>query len=206
VRALVGAPADSVFAAEAVFAENAKRVQGVTRSSNLVSVTMLYLDPRVRGTRWPAMDTASQDPRLAAVAALARGDTAAFKQRLGALDSLSGNTPDVADGSFALASALLHLTIRDTASALAVLRRFRDVTWRTTGILDPLGPGFGRTGMIWPRILLLLGDLEAASGDAARAIDAYRRFVELWQGADPENQPTVVRVREALQRLGASPG
>ena len=205
VRALIGAPADSVFAAEAEFARRAAGVQGVGRAANLVSVTLLYLDPRQRGTRWPAVDTAAQDPRLVVVADLARGDTAAFKRRLAGLDSLGRQGQD-GDGSVSLFLALMHLTVRDSVSALRVLGQFRDSWWSTTAMLDQIGPGFGRSGMLWPRILLQLGDLEAAIGDKSKAIDAYRRFVDLWQDADPENLPTVDRAREALRRLGASPG
>jgi DNA-binding SARP family transcriptional activator/tetratricopeptide (TPR) repeat protein len=49
-------------------------------------------------------------------------------------------------------------------------------------------------------VLERLGQLHETRGDRARAAAHYRRFVELWQDADPDLQP---RVREARRRLAA---
>lgn len=46
-----------------------------------------------------------------------------------------------------------------------------------------------------------LGELYEAKGDRAKAMDQYSRFLELWQDADPELQPTVRAVRERLAKL-----
>jgi hypothetical protein len=72
-------------------------------------------------------------------------------------------------------------------------------------MLDPLGGGFARTGMLWPRTYLLLGDLEAAIGDKEAARRDYRTFLEYWQDADPEFRSEVDRARAALQALGGLP-
>jgi tRNA A-37 threonylcarbamoyl transferase component Bud32/tetratricopeptide (TPR) repeat protein len=45
-----------------------------------------------------------------------------------------------------------------------------------------------------------LGELYEAKGDLAKAAEHYARFIELWEKADPELQPTV---REARARLAA---
>jgi tetratricopeptide (TPR) repeat protein len=45
-----------------------------------------------------------------------------------------------------------------------------------------------------------LGELYDAKGNAAKAVEHYQRFVDLWKDADPELQPTV---REAKARLEA---
>jgi tetratricopeptide (TPR) repeat protein len=50
------------------------------------------------------------------------------------------------------------------------------------------------------------GELYEAKGDRAKAIDRYRRFVDLWKDADPELQPGVREVRARLARLSTEPG
>jgi DNA-binding SARP family transcriptional activator len=42
-------------------------------------------------------------------------------------------------------------------------------------------------------------------GDSARAVAHYRRFVELWQEADPELQPMVAAARHRIASLGGEP-
>jgi tetratricopeptide (TPR) repeat protein len=50
------------------------------------------------------------------------------------------------------------------------------------------------------------GELYEARGDRAKAAERYRRFVDLWKGADPELQPGVREIRARLARLSAEPG
>jgi hypothetical protein len=40
-----------------------------------------------------------------------------------------------------------------------------------------------------------------ALGDTTAARQYYERFIELWNGADPELQPLVVEAREAFGRV-----
>jgi tetratricopeptide (TPR) repeat protein len=53
-----------------------------------------------------------------------------------------------------------------------------------------------------------LGPLYEEAGESDKAIDAYTRFAEAWEDADPELQPRVDAAREAVARLraGASGG
>ena len=201
-RAVLGAPEDSLWSAEAVFAGNLATAQGKARAASVIAASLLFVDPRVRGSRWPVSDTASSDPRIATVSWLALGDTARFRRRLAGLDSTIVQGRDAPDDGMALLLALLHLVIRDSTQALAKLQTFATTSWARTSLLDQLGQGFVRAGMLWPRSFLLLGDLEAAIGDPQRARNAYRFFLELWSSADPENQSVVERARAALQRLG----
>ncbi|MCG6988719.1 MAG: hypothetical protein LJF06_11135 [Gemmatimonadetes bacterium] len=56
-----------------------------------------------------------------------------------------------------------------------------------------------------PSALERLGELHEAAGHASQAADYYRRFAELWAGADPALQPRVEAARrkaEALSREG----
>ncbi|MFN2316878.1 MAG: BTAD domain-containing putative transcriptional regulator [Gemmatimonadales bacterium] len=46
-----------------------------------------------------------------------------------------------------------------------------------------------------------LGELHEASGDRARALHYYARFMEQWRGADPELQPGVTEVRRRIEAL-----
>jgi len=48
-----------------------------------------------------------------------------------------------------------------------------------------------------------LGELYEERGDVVKARDYYGRFVDLWQGADPELQPVVRDVRQRLVKLTA---
>src|SRR5262249_20867321 len=105
------------------------------------------------------------------------------------------------DMGVTLLSANAHLLLGDSAVALQRLERFRDTTWARTPILAQVS-GFTFSGFVWARSFLLLGDLAAARGQRAEAADAYRRFIGMWQPADPEAQPIVERARAALARLG----
>lgn len=51
------------------------------------------------------------------------------------------------------------------------------------------------------RILQRLGELHAAKGNRAKAIEYYGRFVELWRNADPELQPQVAAARRRIGSL-----
>ncbi len=46
-----------------------------------------------------------------------------------------------------------------------------------------------------------LGELYEARGDAPRALEHYRAFLELWKRADPDLQPKVAEVRARIERL-----
>ena len=81
------------------------------------------------------------------------------------------------------------------------LRRFQSVTWQRSPMLDQVSNGFTYSGMLWPRTFLLLGDLEAASGNRQAALRAYQTFLGMWESGDAEVQPIVKRAREAIARL-----
>jgi eukaryotic-like serine/threonine-protein kinase len=59
---------------------------------------------------------------------------------------------------------------------------------------------FAPSLVILPAGLEAMGRLSEELGDRGAAVDAYRRFVELWSNADPELQP---RVEAARRRLAA---
>jgi tetratricopeptide (TPR) repeat protein/TolB-like protein len=204
VRALAGAPVDSLFTIEQVYAASILQFVGASRVSGLLLPTLAWVDFRDRGARWPAaLDTASTDPRLQLVAVVAAGDTARVRRTVARFDSTAESQQDEPEDGASLLSANAHLLVSDSAAALARLRRFRDATWYRTPILSSMATGLAFSGMIWARSFLLLGDLAAAQGQRAEAADAYRRFIGMWQHADPEAQPLVQRARDALARLGS---
>ena len=203
LRALAGLPVDSLFARERTFAESMTQFVGAGRATGLLLPTLAWVDFPARGSHWPAgLDTASNDPRLQLVAVVAGGDTARIRRTLVRYDSTNDAQTDEPDMGLSLLSANTHLLLRDSAAALQRMLRFRDVGWRRTPMLVPMAGGLSIAGVIWPRSFLLLGDLAAAQGRRADAVDAYRRFIGMWQHADPDAQPLVQRARDALARLG----
>ena len=61
--------------------------------------------------------------------------------------------------------------------------------------VDQLDPVF------LPGVHRRLGELYEAKGDAPKAADHYRAFIELWKNADPEMQPVVAEARRRLEKL-----
>ncbi len=202
-RALPGLPVDSLFSVEQSFVRYMTPRGSASRALELLLPTLAWVDFQSRGAEWPAgLDTMGTDPRLRLVAVVATGDTARARRALVRYDSTTNAEADEPDYGFTLLSANTHLLLGDSASALLRLRRFRDLTWRRTPMAVRMATGWSYSGLIWARSFLLLGDLAAAQGQRAEAADAYRRFVGMWQHADPEALPLVQRARDALARLG----
>jgi len=202
MHSTLGLPADSLLEAEALFSRNIAAGQGVARAAGAASVTVLFFDPRNRAGRWPVLDSASGDPRMQLISVLAAGDSVRSRRALARYDSMAASLRDEPDNGVALVGALGHLFLADSAGALALLRAFRDVTFAHTSLLDPVAGGFAFAGMLWPRSFLLLGELEEAAGNRPAAIDAYRRFLGMWEKGEPVVQPVVERARAALARIG----
>ena len=203
-RAVLGVPDDSLFLRE----DSVKSLLASANQSNAVAIrvfsnTMIYaMQRRTSPAMWPATDTANADSRIALVSLLAMGDTARFRRALAGFDSSLATRREQPDQGEAFVSAEAHLLLRDSAGALATLRAFRDVTWRMTPIPGNLGNGLGQVGMLWPRMFLMLGDLEASAGNSAAAATAYRRVIGWWDHGDPVVQPAVEHARAGLARVG----
>lgn len=61
--------------------------------------------------------------------------------------------------------------------------------------------GWDRAGWYQPRSLERLGQLHEEQGNIQKAAEYYKRFIQLWEEADPQLQPRVEAVRETLQQL-----
>jgi len=202
LRSFIGLQADSLLDAEKRLSDAVVGTQGIARATIVTSSTIVFVDPRTREGRWPALDSASSDPRVVLMSVLAVADSGRARQALARFDSMAVTQQDEPDNGMAMVGALGHLLVADTAGALARLRHFRDVTWFQSPALDQVVAGFAFEGMLWPRTFLLLGDLAAARGQKEEAARAYRQFLGMWEHGDPEVQPQVQRAREALARLG----
>ena len=86
-------------------------------------------------------------------------------------------------------------------SAIAMLERYITTpSWSRLGF--PLGRfTFEGDGLFLAAAYKRLGELYDETGDRAKAVSYYTRFVELWNGADPELQSRVRDVRARLVRL-----
>jgi tetratricopeptide (TPR) repeat protein len=82
-------------------------------------------------------------------------------------------------------------------SALATYERYLDATSIAQAFTDP-----GSLAAILER----LGEMYDERGDWEKAAEYYARFVELWQGADPELQPRVEAAQQRLDEIFAERG
>jgi tetratricopeptide (TPR) repeat protein len=143
----------------------------------------------------PRRDTSRSVSHLLAV-----GDTAGARRALARIDSsVAPPNAIMSVGEHTLWSAQQHLTLGDTAGALARLddiervlnsRQLRFAVSR----LDGGRPWLGRAWM-------LAGDIAAARGQTAEAKRMYSRVVGLWGGGDPEVRPVVDQARGKLDSL-----
>jgi tetratricopeptide (TPR) repeat protein len=76
-------------------------------------------------------------------------------------------------------------------SAIAHMSRYADSPDRVLGVDQTWLAGSHKR----------LGELYEAKGDAAKAAEHYRKFINLWDKADPELQPQVAAARAKLAKL-----
>src|SRR5262249_37230453 len=144
---------------------------------------------RLPRTEWPAFVLASPDPRAAPIIAVAKHDTARMRAAIRALDSAAaGITGATVVGQAAIA-ADIALIVGDSTGALRRARVMLDSLMPPVSFSEALGS----IGMLWPRMMLLRADLASALGFPEEARAWYKRFIDLWSGADPEFQPLVQR-------------
>ena len=93
----------------------------------------------------------------------------------------------------------LHLRRAQAHAQLGQLDSAR--TWLATVVADPR---FGSEGQLaWIQALIEIGAIEERLGRNEEAIASYRRFLEHWNGADP-NLPDVAMARSRLAALLAT--
>jgi hypothetical protein len=79
-------------------------------------------------------------------------------------------------------------------SALAQWEVYKRTPW---GSRPRTGPDFSVRAVT----IEAVGKMYEQRGDTARAVEAFRDFVERWKNADPELQPRVVEARKRLEAL-----
>jgi hypothetical protein len=154
---------------------------------------------------WPRLDSLPADLCLRPAAALARGDTSALRRAARALDSASRATFAGLSGDRCgfVVAADAYLALRDSVNARRVVVWALDTALATAPITFPVEPGYP-FGLLFPRIMLLRADLEAAMGSPEGARLWYRRVLDLWAPADAELQPLLDRVRRSYAAVGGS--
>jgi tetratricopeptide (TPR) repeat protein len=197
MRALLGAPVDSIEARETRFGAPSVAMQMMMRDMpgtlNDGQLTLAY-GLRLPRKSWPQVD--STDIRLRSAFALSRGDTALLRRTARSLDSsaaaiaLRGGLEDGRTIMVADAFVLLG----DSLSALKSFRRMLDTTMFASRLAAPVsGSFFLQVGLVYPRAMLLRADLAATLGFKDEARKWYDRFAKLWSEADAEFQPLVAR-------------
>lgn len=202
VRIVLGGGDAVVAAAERAYVDSLRTTPAWDdgRPTRMPSYLFALRMPRT----WPP--TAYPSPnehRGSIVAAVARGDTARLRSEAKWMDSVILSRPGaVSDSGNAVILADAYLILHDSASALRVARRALDSTWTQTPLAStPVFNGLPVL-VVWPRMALLRGELEAAIGDKTAAREWYRRFLDLFSGADREFEPMVSRARQGLASLG----
>jgi hypothetical protein len=174
---------------------------------------------------WLAADTARADPQPLAWLA-ERADTAGLRRYLARAERPGAGDDDGRAAGARLARAYVVLAARDTAGALALLRRGGPHDCPTTCLANDLLHArlLARTGATAEARALLAGGTPAAwraapgafdvlwllerarlaerAGDAARAAADYRSVAGLWATADAALQPYAAEARAGLRRTG----
>ena len=94
-----------------------------------------------------------------------------------------------------------YLMLGDSAAALNMTRFFLDRAMPSSLLLSTIGNVAPASGALWPRMMLKRADLAAVMGSRDEARIWYARLSDLWDQADPELQPTLMRIRRALATL-----
>ena len=204
IRAALGGPVhDSLPVLEAQLFERVRAARGLSAAMANVQPT-LFFSLRMPRPAWPALDTATRDPRFRPAVALARGDTAAVRR---AADTLEARLRAIvaagsADTVYGVIASEAYLAVADTTAALRVVRFAIDSAAPLASYFPLNSQGFTAAAFA-PRLMLLRADLAAARGHRDEARLWYDRFLDVWSTAVPELQPVVERARQARARLGA---
>jgi len=151
------------------------------------------------GVRSPSEAVQRSAWRDRALARLWSGDTAGARARLRVSDGLLLAATEERHPLRWLASALAHVALGDTTTALARLEEMERTWRRIFGYWE--NAAFPQPGWVLGRAWLLTADLRRARGQRDEAVRLYRRVVDLWSRGDVEVQPFVARAREALATL-----
>lgn len=200
VRTLLGAPQDSLAHYERSMFDLLRAPRGAAGATRAIPTLGIALNmPR---DPWPSIDTTVRDLKTAPAIALMLGDTTRLRAAARALDSTLRAQTAVggADTGWSVVGAQAYLALRDTASALSILRFGLDTASATSPYFALGQQGAGAANFA-PLMLVTRADLAAATGARDEARMYYRRFLDAFSKASPEMQPVVERARKALAAL-----
>lgn len=204
LRSVFADPTDSLAAMERQTFDQISAQRGALVATNAIAGSLIY-GLRMPRSSWPVIDTTSRDPRMRLASAASRGDTAGIRAAARRLDSLVtvAIVTGGVDSSFSLPAADGYLLLRDSAAALATLRRALDSVLATTPLFPLQNQGSAPVYFV-PRMMLMRADLAAAVGQREEARFWYKRFLDLWAKADPTMQRVVERARKGYAAVGGT--
>jgi tetratricopeptide (TPR) repeat protein len=132
--------------------------------------------------------------RVLGLIAAAEGRWAEAVRRFRAGDSLPDGPVNACDFCLQLDLLEIFADAGMADSALAQYEAYRRTPW---GSRPRVGPDL----TIRALALEAVGKIYELRGDTAKAVEAYRDFVERWKNADPELQPRVTEARRRLEAL-----
>ena len=204
---IVGQPRPEMARAESTFFAASLRdpACNYTCRFNRILPSLLF-SPHMPLGPMPGLDSARQgDGRLSSFVGLVNGDTAlirhgAVNMEQSARENISLYLPEF---GWSIISAQGYLAVKDTASALRVVRFFVDTAMAFTPMSQNVVTGVVTIGAssLWPRAMLLRADLAMAKGLKGEARIWYLRVLDLWANADKELQPTIDRIKAALVKI-----
>jgi tetratricopeptide (TPR) repeat protein len=158
--------------------DRARTVLAAYRASVRDTTIRRFMEPAVQTTL--GMIALSDRKPAEAIIAFRRGDIASDGPVSGCTICLSDN----------LARAFDVANAPD--SAIAAYESYIDT---------PMWNRMGMDALRLPAAHERLGQLYEAKGNAAKAVEHFRAFIELWKNADPELQPRVAGARRRLAIL-----
>ncbi len=202
--AMLGIPLDSIN----IF-EKARVDDGASATCNdkcqrgFIFHTLVYA-PRAPRTWWPVYpDGPLADERMVVARALSRKNMVDLRAQTLHMDTLARDQlkRGYSETGFSAIAAEGYLALGDSVSAFNIVKVFVDsvmpiMAYHLNMTASPTSTAFAP--MLWVRMMLLRADLAAALKRPDEARIWYARVLELWTSADPELQPTVTRIRAAL--------
>jgi tetratricopeptide (TPR) repeat protein len=140
----------------------------------------------------------AESPTLGALSAVLAGDTAHARELAAAFQGAEGVTGPYAGQLRSIGEVAALIELGEHQAAVEILEAF-----------DPRSFDHDRPDLrwaFWPRSFFVRATLYERLGRRSDAADAYRRFIELWSGADESMRGHVRAAEAGLARVIDAPG
>ena len=201
---VAGVPRPSAGGAEAAYLASLRDTVACRAACRVGRLqATLWFAPRIARTAGNNWAFAEDDPRSSTTWFLMHGDTVGLRRATRVSDSTARANVQMgwADNNRGVFAADGYLALHDSTAALATARFYVDSAMAVSPWTMFLVNGM-YAPVLWARMMLLRADLAAALGFPEEARVWYARVLDLWAEADPELQPTVVRIRKVLAARG----